>query len=419
MRLLYDAFVFFFGIISRVAAPFNPKARKFTAGRKGWEKHLRLAFQGNTAPVIWIHCASLGEFEQGRPIIEKLRDSYPQHKILLTFFSPSGYEAQKEYDMVDFIFYLPLDKRRNARVFVAAVMPVMAIFVKYEFWFHFASELRRRQVPLLSVSAIFRKEQLFFRKYGGFYRRILQCFTHFFVQNEESIQLLHDIGITQCTRAGDTRFDRVFEIVRHAEEIPAARKFKGSTQVMVIGSCWPDDMRVLVPFINNKAGSGALKFIIAPHEISESFIGEIIGSIDAKCIRYSDLSIKGDPGDGKVLIIDNIGLLSRLYRYGEFAFVGGAYGDGLHNILEAACYGVPVFFGDRNYRKFAEALELISRGGAFTISGYAELLSKFDELCEPQNYRQANLVTRRYVEENLGATTTIMDYCNKVLKQEV
>lgn len=418
MRLLYNSFIFFYGISAKIAGIYNPKAKLFAAGRKGLTGRIAKAFHENSAPVIWIHCASLGEFEQGRPIIERFRASYPAHKILLTFFSPSGYEVQKKYSNADFVFYLPMDTAANARKFIAATRPALAIFVKYEFWYHYATELRRRQIPLLSVSAIFRKDQIFFKPYGGFYRQILKAFTHFFVQNDESVQLLKSIGIQECTRAGDTRFDRVYEIVSQAKEIPAVRSFKGSSRVFVIGSCWPDDMKVLTPFINNKAASGALKFIIAPHEISASFIGNIVSALEVKSIRYSQVTDAGIADDVKVLIIDNVGMLARLYRYGEFAFVGGGYGDGLHNILEAACYGVPVFFGNLRYRKFAEAVELIRRGGAFAVADYPDLLRRFDSLGTPENYKQANLVTRQYVEENLGATDTIVNYCAALLRHE-
>lgn len=418
MRLLYDGFIFLYATSSRIASLFNPKARQFSAGRKGLTSKIALAFRDNTAPVIWMHCASLGEFEQGRPVIEAFRELYPDHKILLTFFSPSGYEVQKGYNNADFIFYLPMDTASNARKVVHAVRPVLAIFVKYEFWHYYAAELSRQQIPLLSISAIFREDQLFFKSYGGFYRRILLSFTHFFVQNDESLQLLKSIGVKSCTRAGDTRFDRVHQIVSQAKEIPVVRSFKGLSQVFVVGSCWPDDMKVLTPFINNKAASGALKFIVAPHEITEAFIGSIISSLEVKCERYSQIG-SSIPDDCKVLIIDNVGMLSRLYRYGEFAFVGGGYGDGLHNILEAACYGVPVFFGNLKYRKFAEAVELIRRGGAYAVADYADLLRRYELLSTPENYRHANLVTRQYVEENLGATHTIMNYCDTILKQPI
>lgn len=414
MQFLYDCFILAYNILSRLSAPFNPKARLFVAGRRQLFSSLSKALEGCGRPVIWFHCASLGEFEQGRPLIARLRESYPEYLILLTFFSPSGYEAQKKYDKADIISYMPLDTKSNARRFVSLVKPALAVFVKYEFWHYHIAELARQRVPLVSVSAIFRPGQIFFKAYGGFYRRILGCFTHLFVQNDESLTLLQGIGISQCTRAGDTRFDRVFEIVRHAEEIPVARAFKGSSKAMVVGSCWPDDMEVLTPFINNKAGSGALKFILAPHEISETFIQKIIESLDVKVVRYSKASNAG-LDSSRVLIIDNIGMLSRLYRYGEFAFVGGAYGDGLHNILEAACYDVPVFFGNINYRKFAEAVELIKRGGAFAVADYPELLRQYDVLSVDENYRRATEVSHEYVRENLGASKVIFQYLDTIL----
>lgn len=417
MRFLYDCFILTYDVLSRLLALFNPKARLFVAGRRGLLQRLSKALEGRGKPVIWFHCASLGEFEQGRPLIAHVRDAYPNHLILLTFFSPSGYEMQKEYDKADIISYMPLDRRSNARRFVSLVKPVLAVFVKYEFWHYHIEELHRQNVPLVSVSAIFRPDQIFFKWHGGFYRRILHRFTHLFVQNEESINLLNSIGITQCTKAGDTRFDRVFEIVQRAEEIPIARTFKGSSKTMVVGSSWPDDMEVLTPFINNKGGSGELKFIIAPHEIGENFILRIVNSLEVPTVRYSQAS-GADLDSARVLIIDNIGMLSRLYRYGEYAFIGGAYGDGLHNILEAACYGLPVFFGNRNYKKFNEAVELIRRGGAFAVADYRELLEQYELLRAEENYRKANKVCEDYVRENLGATKTIVQYLDTILKGE-
>lgn len=416
MGFLYDCFILTYRMLSRVFALFSPKARLFVAGREGLFHRLSKALEGRSKPVIWFHCASLGEFEQGRPLIAGIRESHPGHLILLTFFSPSGYERQKDYDKADIISYIPLDTRYNARRFVSLAKPVLAVFVKYEFWHHHIAELARQRVPLVSVSAIFRPEQIFFKSYAGFYRRILQRFTHLFVQNEESIALLQSIGITQCTRSGDTRFDRVFEIVKGAEEIPVARMFKGSSKTMVVGSCWPDDMDVLTPFINNKAATGELKFILAPHEISETFIQRIIASLNVPAVRFSE-ALNADLESCRVLIIDNIGMLSRLYRYGEFAFIGGAFGDGLHNVLEAACYGLPVFFGNRNYRKFAEAVELIHRGAAFAVADYPELLARYEALRPEDDYRKVTGIAEAYVHENLGATTIILQYLNAMLSK--
>lgn len=359
-----------------------------------------------------MHCASLGEFEQGRPIIESLKERMPTTRILLTFFSPSGYQVRKDYDYADDVFYLPWDTPRQAKKFVSITKPTIAIFIKYEFWYHYSTQLKKSGAHVISASCILRPNQVFFRRYGSLFRQLLKNFDYFFVQNEETKKLLSSISIQSVQVAGDTRFDRVVQIINHGEEIDLAQRFKNDQKVFVIGSCWPEDMDVLAPFINGQ--QGALKFIIAPHEISETFIRSIGKSLHVKSIRFS----QGDarPEEGDVLIIDNIGLLSRLYHYGEFAYVGGAFGKGLHNILEAACYGIPIFFGNKNYQKYQEANDLIMRGGAFEVSGYADLKSKYDLLVDrPENFMLAREVTRSYVEENLGATKKIADYCMSIL----
>lgn len=411
MKMVYTLAIGIIRLGYRVAGLFYPKASLFVTGRKNIFQRLESALAGNTSPVIWVHCASLGEFEQGRPVIEKFKSEVPDHKILLTFFSPSGYEVRKSYDKADFVFYLPWDTARNASRFIQLTKPVLALFVKYEFWYHYSHQLYKRKIPLLSISAIFRPEQIFFKSYGNLYRKILQHFSWFFVQNDESVRLLQSIGLSDVTRAGDTRFDRVNQLVKKGEEIEVAKNFKGSDKVMVIGSCWPEDMEVLTPFINEHHYS--LKFIVAPHEITEAFISEIEQAVSAKTIRYSRATTNLE--DSEVLIIDNVGMLGKLYKYGEFAYVGGAFGKGLHNILEAACYGIPIFFGDKNYLKFQEAVDLINRGGAFEVGDYRELKSKYESVNIPQNFLLACEVTRSYVEENLGATEKIMDYCRPLL----
>lgn len=396
-----------------VAGVFNDKARAFNAGRKNFFREFQKKLSADTAPLIWVHCASLGEFEQGRPVMEKLKAEFPSHKILLTFFSPSGFEIRKNYDRADYVFYLPWDTRKNAIRFIETAKPVLAIFIKYEFWFHYTTELKKKNTPVLSVSSIFRSNQLFFKSYAGFYRKILLNFNHFFVQNDESLRLLRSLNIQHCTKAGDTRFDRVNEMVMKGDEIPVVRKFKNNEKVMVIGSCWPEDLDVLIPFINEHYYS--IKFIIAPHEISESFISNLENALNSENIRYSNTAdVKVE--DCQVMIIDNIGMLGRLYKYGEFAYVGGAFGKGLHNILEAACYGIPVFFGNKNYQKFQEAVDLINRGGAFEISDYLDLKHKYEMITLPQTFLLACEVTRQYVQENLGATEKVMTYCKKIMK---
>lgn len=396
---------------ARFASLFNQKARALVSGRKNLLTSVQHALSSNTSPIVWVHCASLGEFEQGRPIIERLRKEFTNHKILLTFFSPSGYEVRKNYPGADYVFYLPFDTPNNARKWVEVTAPALAIFVKYEFWYNYSQELHKAKIPLISASAIFRDDQVFFKNTGSPFRKVLRNFDHFFVQNQASAKLLQSIGINNVTIAGDTRFDRVYEITSSKESITVAEQFKSDDKVMVAGSCWAEDMDVLAPFINETQ----IKFIIAPHEITESFLHEIERSVVGKTIRFSKATNEAELEGAKVLLIDNVGMLSKLYRYGEFAYVGGAFGKGLHNILEAACYGIPVFFGNRSYQKFNEARELIMLGGAFEVNDFADLRSKYEMVNTPESFMLACEVTRNYVLNNLGATEKVLQYCRKVL----
>ncbi|MEJ0056474.1 MAG: glycosyltransferase N-terminal domain-containing protein [Bacteroidota bacterium] len=414
MVLLYNAGISFLKLVYGIAARFNPKAKLFLEGRRQQVEALKKKFpHPSSEKWVWVHCASLGEFEQGRPVIESLKSWNPSVKILLTFFSPSGYEVRKNYESADAVFYLPWDTSSNAKWFVENVQPALAIFVKYEFWYHYTAALYKRSIPLISISSIFRSDQTFFRPYGSLFRKMLGYFNHFFVQNEESVRLLQSVGLTNVTLCGDTRFDRVSQVIQQAGEIPVAHRFKDDQKLMVVGSAWQDDMEVLYPFINEN--NGRLKFIIAPHEITEEFISSIEKSVEAKCIRFSNTE-GARLQDASVLIIDNIGMLSRLYRYGEFAFIGGGYGDGLHNILEAACYGIPVFFGNKRYQKFQEAVDLVLRGGAFDVADFTELKSKYELMStHPETFLLACEVTKQYVKEHLGATARIVDYSKKFL----
>jgi len=410
---IYNFAIQLLRLSAHISAWFNAKSRAFVSGRAQLFERLEASFAQQTSPVVWFHCASLGEFEQARPLIECFKQELPKYKILLTFFSPSGFEVRKNYSLADFIFYLPWDTSANAKRFVAITRPSLALFVKYEFWKNYTNELSRCGVPLLSVSAIFRKEQIFFKPHGTLFRSILYCFDHFFVQNSESANLLQSIGINRVVVSGDTRFDRVQQIFVEKEKIQVIERFMEDKQVFIIGSCWPEDFQLLAPFINEQHQK--LKFIIAPHEISESFIGRIENELNVKSIRYSKADEKANLAD--VLIIDNIGLLPKLYRYATFAYVGGALGKGLHNILEATCHGIPVFFGNKNYRKSWEAKALILRGGAFEIGSYPELSKKFKDFINiPETYLLATEITKSYVAENLGATRKIMDYCHQTLK---
>lgn len=414
MVIFYNTIIYIFSILFRVSRYFNGKSRLFVEGRNGLLEKLKTAFKENANPVVWIHCASVGEFEQARPLIEALKQQYQHHKILLTFFSPSGYELRKNYSLADWVFYLPWDTPKNASLFVKTTQPSLAIFIKYEFWIHYTNQLHRQSIPIFSVASIFREDQLFFQWYGEFYRSVLKKFTHFFVQNYESQTLLKSVGIEAVTVSGDTRFDRVNEIVRKSAEIPLANFFKNNEKLLVAGSIWPEDLETLVPFINEHAEH--IKFILAPHEISESNLIALEKLLRQKHIRFSQANVD-DIASYKVLIIDNVGMLSTLYRYGEFAFVGGAFGKGLHNILEAACYGVPIFFGNKKFEKFQEAKDLINRGGAFSVKDYPDLQMKFEQVTIPENFLLACEVNRSYVEENLGATEKVINHCNNILAQ--
>lgn len=410
VALLYSAGIALLRVTYGIAALGNPKAKRLLNGQRSQKAALRAAFTaGNKSPLAWFHCASLGEFEQGRPVIEALKAARPDVRILLTFFSPSGYEVRKDYPLADFVFYLPWDTAANASFFAEVVQPYLAVFVKYEFWYHYSAALHRRQIPLVSISAIFRPDHIYFKPQGFLFRSILRNFSHFFIQNQQSFDLLKRIGISAASVAGDTRFDRVLAVLGRSEENETARNFKNGKQVMVIGSAWPDDMAVLLPFMNEYRD--VLRFIVAPHEINEAFMTSIEKQFQGKTVRYTQTN-QGEAAVADVLVIDTIGLLSVLYRYGEYAFVGGGFKEGLHNILEAACYGIPVFFGSKApYNKYQEALDLVSLKGAFGVADTHELTLQFRRLLEePEVYKEACSVSQDYVQTHAGATPMITQH---------
>lgn len=358
-------------------------------------------------PVLWFHCASLGEFEQGRPVIERLKTEYPQYKIVLTFFSPSGYEVRKNYIQADLVCYLPLDSKANAQKFVNIVNPHIAFFVKYEYWHFYLSELEKRRIPAIAISVIFLPHYTPFRWYGKFYHATLKKITHYFLQDQKSAELIQSISIHNTTVAGDTRFDRVAAICENVQPIPLAESFKSDEKLMVIGSSWPEDMEILFPFIEKTEN---LKFIIAPHNIHENELNNIEKKLDGKTIRYSKAQV-ATVADYKVLIIDNIGMLTALYQYGELAYVGGAFGSGLHNVLEPATFGMPIFFGNKKYYTFREAHELIEKKVAFPVETSEELFAQCGEFLKDETKRlQTVNVCKAYVKENVGATDTILRY---------
>ena len=416
MSFLYTIGIWAYTFAIRIAALFNIKAQKWVKGRANWEHFFEKAsFQNQT--IIWFHCASLGEFEQGRPVIEAFKKQFPTYKILLTFFSPSGYEIRKNYAGADWICYLPADTPANAQRFVALAKPSLAIFVKYEFWYHYFQVLHSRQIPILSISTIFRENQSFFKWYGGFYRGLLQLVTHFFVQNQASFRLLQGIGIKQVTLAGDTRFDRVKQIADARKEVELVKSFKANSLVFVVGSCWNEDLDVLLPLINHPSYL-AIKWIIAPHEIHHSEIERWKNSIKRSTTNYSELLTNELLSNSEVLIIDNVGMLSSLYQYADFAWIGGAYGKGLHNILEAATFGLPIFFGNNNFQKFQEANDLIAAGSAWAIKDVPELFDIFQPLYDNEELRkQKATISSRYVSSKTGATALIVEFVQNLLRQ--
>jgi 3-deoxy-D-manno-octulosonic-acid transferase len=403
---LYNIFLVLYALGIRVASLFNEKARKWLRGRRGIFGQMANAMQGKNEKRIWVHCASLGEFEQGRPVIEAIKAQYPGYKIVLTFFSPSGYEIRKDYDGADYVFYLPMDGAGNAKQFIELVNPSLAIFVKYEFWYHYLNQLKKQGVPTVLISAAFRSSQPFFKGYGGLFREILKSFAYIFVQDENSKQLLSSIGITNnVVVSGDTRYDRVAQIAANAKQYELIERFKGDSKLLIAGSTWPDDEALL-----NKAVdilSDDWRVIIAPHEVHKSHIEDIQGYFLTNSVLYSELKHK--PCGFKVLIIDNIGMLSSLYGYGELAFVGGGFQKGgIHNILEPAIFGLPVFMGPE-YEKFVEAKEMVSRQLAFPVRNETEFNSLLQQFISDEKMRHSmQTAIRTYMQENLGATDKIM-----------
>ena len=412
MVFLYKIGIYLYYFILLLASRFNTKAKLWVVGRNNWRFNLRKILNGQTGS-IWVHCASLGEFEQGRPIIESLKVKYPNKKILLTFFSPSGFEVRKNYQFADYVFYLPLDTKSNAFDFIDIVKPDIVFFVKYEFWYFFLKELKKRNVPLFLFSAIFRQNQPFFKWYGAWWKSMLYCYTHIFVQNSESSNLLLSIGIKNQTLAGDTRFDRVYQIAESSKSISIPEKFKNNHPVLIAGSTWPKDENILIEYI--LADNSDWKYIIAPHQIEENNIKNILSKLkNIKVHRFTD-GINENISQYKVLIIDNVGLLSSLYKYGNVAYIGGGFGSGIHNTLEAAVFGMPVVFGPK-YSMFQEANDLINLKAAFSITNLADLILVFDKIKSDQAFMEnTSLISKKYVKNNTGATNLILNHIQNFL----
>lgn len=400
---MYNFVIYIYLFAVKLVSLFNPKVKLMVKGHAEVFKKLKSQIEKDKK-YIWFHAASLGEFEQGRPLMERIRRQYPEYKILLTFFSPSGYEVRKNYQGADIICYLPFDTPRNARRFVRLANPCMAFFIKYEFWQNYLKNLQRRQIPAYSVSSIFRKNQVFFRWYGGRYFKVLTRFTHLFVQNETSKQLLASLNIHNVDVVGDTRFDRVIEIFEQAKQLPLVEQFKKNSMVMVAGSSWQPDEDIFIPYFNEHP---EMKLIIAPHVIGESHLNEIIGKLKRPYVRYTQAT-QENVEQADCLIIDCFGLLSSIYRYGEIAYVGGGFGVGIHNVLEAAVYGIPVLFGPNNQR-FQEARQLLATKGCFEIHNYEEFKQQMDRLTADADYlKQCGKRSGDYVKQHAGASDKVL-----------
>lgn len=404
MKILYNLSILLYHFFIHLAAPLHSKAKLWLNGRQHLFKKLKEKIS-NEEKIIWLHCASLGEFEQGRPLIEQLKKEKPKHKILLTFYSPSGYEIRKNYPLADYVFYMPLDTAAHARQFLDIVQPDVVYFIKYEFWYHFLSELKKRGIPTLLVAAVFREQQVFFKWYGGFFRKMLESFSHIFVQDNASLDLLKSIEIEHVSVAGDTRIDRVMSIAKEAKDFPLIAKFSANAPVLVAGSTWPKDEAILADFIN-KNHENDWKYIFAPHEIKDNKITHLESLLQVATLRYSKANTTNII-NAKVLIIDNIGMLSALYQYGKVAYIGGGFGAGIHNTLEPIAFGLPVIFGLK-YQKFIEAQWLVQHRGAFVVQHQDDFQTVFRQLSQEAFYKEASATARRYILQNQGATGKVL-----------
>lgn len=400
---LYNLGIVIYTILIRLVSPFYPKARQWSEGRRGMIERMSVDM-ADAENVVWIHVSSLGDFEQGRPLVDYVKQNYPDYKILLTFFSPAGYEVRKNYPNADYVYYIPADTRREVCRFLDVVRPKVVIFVKYEFWLNMLVELRKRNIRTFIVSSIFRKNSIFFNPLGGIWRKALRSFRTIFVQDEASKALLAEIGVTNVVVAGDTRFDRVIAIAESAERVDAVEQFRGDSRLFVAGSTWGRDEDILLPLINENPD---IKFVIAPHEMDEARIERLLREVKGGAVRYTQLS-HSDFAEKQVLVLDTIGLLSRVYGSADWAYVGGGFGAGIHNTLEAVVYGLPVAFGPK-YRKFKEACDLISLGVGKSVTDSAELKMWFNSLRDDSNQlARIAEVAKDYTLKQRGVTERLV-----------
>jgi 3-deoxy-D-manno-octulosonic-acid transferase len=405
MLFLYNLTIYIAGFFLKIIALFSPKIKLFVEGRKNVFSILEEKIKADDK-TIWFHSASLGEYEQGLPVIEKIKKKYPSHKIVVTFFSPSGYEVRKNNTVADVTIYLPLDTKNNAKRFLKLVHPELAFFIKYEFWLNYLKELEKSKTPTYLISGIFRDSQMFFKWYGGFYRKALNAFTYFFVQNEKSKQKVESLGFNNVIVSGDTRFDRVNAILERDNHLDYVENFKNNQPTIVIGSSWPKDEVLITEYINQAPEN--VKFIIAPHNIKQDQISDLLSKITKSTVLFSEKENK-NLSTYNVFVIDTIGILTKIYSYGTIAYVGGGFGNpGIHNILEPATFGIPIVIGP-NYSNFAEAVALVEIGGCLTISTSAELKAVFDQLLNDKNFlEEKSKICKSFIQNNKGATETIM-----------
>lgn len=405
MLFLYNLVISIAAFFLKIVALFSPKIKLFVDGRKNVFSILQEKIKP-TDKTIWFHSASLGEYEQGLPVIEKIKEKYPSHKIIVTFFSPSGYEVRKNNTVADVTIYLPLDTKSNAKKFLKLAHPELAFFIKYEFWLNYLKELENSKTPTYLISGIFRDNQMFFKWYGGFYRKALKAFTFFFVQNEKSKEKIESIGFHNVIISGDTRFDRVAAILERDNTVDFIEKFKNSTPTIVIGSSWPKDETLIAEYINQAPTT--VKFIFAPHNIKLDQIASLKAQLTKPTFLFSEKEGK-NLSDYNVFIIDSVGLLTKIYSYATIAYVGGGFGNpGIHNILEPATFGIPILIGP-NYSNFAEAVRLVNLGGCIVINNLEELKYNFDRLLTDQAFfEEKSQICKSYIQDNKGATNSIM-----------
>ena len=405
MYFLYNLLISLYGVLIKLVSLYKPKAELLVNGRKNLLKSISENINKEDKP-FWFHAASLGEFEQGRPIIEEIRKLYPQKKILLTFYSPSGYEVRKDYDVVDWVYYLPLDTKYNADKFVELVNPSMAIFIKYEFWPNIINALYKAEVSTIVISAIFREDQVFFKSYGGWMRKSLTKFSKIFVQDNNSEKLLNSILVKRVQKSGDTRFDRVMDILKNDNSLDFVNQFKGENKLLVAGSTWPDDDKILLNYINNS--NDGIKVIIAPHNISTDYNQKLVKKINKKTILYSEMKNK-DLSKYDVFILDTIGMLTKVYSYANIAYVGGGFGkEGIHNILEPAVFSIPVITGPI-FHQFKEAVELEQVNGIVVINTKEDFISELSNF-QYGEINETGKIAFNYIKENSGAQKIILDY---------